>query len=85
MSDSACKHPIRSSLVDGVVICHACNSPLPKIYPDRNCLHRNMGPPEYYADCCGGRGYFPGGTEDGPNDKYCDCEAGVERKRTDSE
>jgi hypothetical protein len=52
------------------------------LYPDRNCMHRNMGPPELFP-CCGGRGYFPGGSEDSPNDRYCDCAAGRERRRTD--
>lgn len=49
------------------------------LYPDRNCMHRNMGPPELFP-CCGGRGHFP--TEDG-REKYCSCAAGDERKKTD--
>ncbi len=54
----------------------------PRLYPSRNVMHRNMGPPQDYP-CCGGRGYFPGGSEDSPNDSYCDCRAGRERQRTD--
>ncbi len=53
------------------------------LYPERNCMHKNMGPPEMFP-CCGARGYFPGGTEDAPNDLYCDCAAGEERKRVDA-
>lgn len=52
------------------------------IYPDRNCMHRNMGPPELFP-CCYGRGKYP--VEDHPTDRYCDCAAGDERRRTDSE
>lgn len=48
------------------------------LYPNRNAMHRNMGPPELFP-CCGARGYFP--TEDG--ERYCDCAAGAERRKTD--
>ncbi len=52
----------------------------PRLYPDRNVMHKNMGPPQDYP-CCGGRGWF----EDGRGERYCDCRAGRERKRTDPE
>lgn len=50
------------------------------LYADRNCMHRNMGPPELFP-CCAGRGYFP---DDTGRERYCTCAAGAERKRTDT-
>lgn len=54
-----------------------CSAPS-GLYPERNAMHKNMAPPELYP-CCGGRGWF----EDGRGERYCDCKAGQERRRTD--
>lgn len=48
------------------------------LYPDRNIMHRQMGPPDM-CDECGGRGYF----EDGEGERYCVCAAGDKRRETD--
>ena len=48
------------------------------VFPNRDIMHRFMGPADS-CDQCFGRGYYP--VEDEPTDKYCDCPCGKERMR----
>lgn len=51
------------------------------LYPNRNYMHRNMGPPELFP-CCGGCGWWPRAS------LYCDntdCAARAERIKTRTE
>lgn len=50
------------------------------LYPDRSCIHRNMGPPAMFP-CCVGRGYYD--TEDG-RQAFCSCAAGRKRREVES-
>lgn len=67
----------RTDMIEGVVFCQDCNEPLPKLYSNRvGYWHKNMGPPEYYVDCCWGSGVV----YENEREMYCKCEAGQLRK-----
>lgn len=76
MPDCPSHTQLRTDMIDGVVYCKGCNEPLPKLYPNRNSWHKNMGPPEYYIDCCGGTGI----SYKDEREVYCQCEAGRLKK-----
>lgn len=50
------------------------------VYPNRDIMHKWMGPIDACQVCCG-RGWYP--DEESPLEKYCDCPCGVERRRVD--
>lgn len=51
-----------------------------EVYPNRDVMHRWMGPPGC-CEKCGGRGWYP--DEESPRERYCDCPCGNERRRVD--
>lgn len=50
------------------------------VYPNRDIMHKWMGPPGC-CPTCSGRGWYP--DEETPREIYCDCPCGAERRRVD--